>query len=164
MADLIINILSCVGSLASITGIVITYRQVKKVRSVAEATKEATEKTQEEVSKTLSIVQVAKYCESISIIQQAITDNEIKLALYLCHELKAALYELQTHLQKYCEANGLCDFKKHIQSLGINVTNMTRSLTEGKDKLRRTKIIQDLENLHNQLSALQADYKAQNIG
>lgn len=150
--------------MASIIGIVITYHQVKKVRSVAEATKEATEKTQKDVSKTLSIVQVAKYCESISIIQQAITDNEIKLSIHLCHELKAALYELQIHLQRYQADNELCDFKKHIQSLGINVTNMTRSLTEGNEKLRRTKIIQDLENLHNQLSDLQANYKAQNIG
>lgn len=62
------------------------------------------------------------------------------------------MYELQIHLQKYSEANELYDFRKHIQSLGINVTNMRRSLTEGNDKLRRSKIIQDLENLHNQLA------------
>lgn len=155
--------LNLAGSCASLIAFAITCYQVYKLKKIAIATREATEKTQEDVSKTLSIVQVAKYCESISIIQQAITENEIKLAIHLCHELKGALYELQTHLLKYNNENDLCDIKKHIQLLGINVTNMTRSLTEGNDKLRKNKIIQDLEKLHNQLSDLQANFKAQNI-
>ena len=153
------DFLSFIGSLCSIIGIVITSLQVKKVRSVAEATKEATEKTQEDVSKTLSIVQVAKYCESILPIQQAVRENEIKLAIHLCHELKSALIELQANFETYHSDNIACNVTEHIKSLGINMRNMHKSLHDSKSKLKNDKIIQDLENLHNKMSEIQAIIK-----
>lgn len=133
--------------------------QVGRIKKVAIATRKATEKTQEDVSKTLSIVQGAKYCETISIIQQAIIDNEIKLAIHLCHELKAALIELQTTFETYHADNDVCDVSEHIKSLGINMENMHRSLHNVKVKLKSDKIIQDLESLHNRMSEIQAIIK-----
>lgn len=159
MNDTILNWISVFGSLASIVGICLTYRQVKAVKKVADAAKEASELTQQSIFKTLSTVQVTKYCESIFSIQNAINEDEIKLAIHYCHELKTALIELQESLSSLNESRISGDLSVHIQTLGINITNMHKSLPNQKDKLRKEKVVRDLENLHNQMSEILAKLK-----
>lgn len=154
---------SIAGSIASIIGIVLTYRQVKAVKKVADATKESAELTQKSLIRSLSTVRTAKFCESIIIIQDAVKDDEIRLAIHLCHELKTALIELQQSLSTYSENEESGKLSGHIQALGVNITNMHKALPDKKDKLRKSKIIEDLENLHNQMSEMQAKFKLNTV-
>ncbi len=159
MSNTIVNWISLLGSIASIVGIYLTYRQVKAVKKVAEVTKEASEQTQKSILKTLSTVEVTKYCESIFMIQNAIKEDEIKLAIHYCHELKTTLIELQESISSLNENQISNDLSVHIQALGININNMHKSLPDKKDKLNKEKIVRDLENLHNKMSEIQAKLK-----
>lgn len=152
------TIISIIGSVASVIGIILTYRQVKAVKCVAQATKEAAEKTQKSVLNSFSLGEASKFCESILIIQQALQDDEIRFAIHLCHELKTVLVEIQAYLKATGEYVNF-PMTGHIQSLNNNILNMQKCLPGNKDKLRKDKIIQDLENLHHQLSEIQAHFK-----
>lgn len=152
------TIISIIGSLASVIGIILTYRQVKAVKSVAEAAKEASEQTQQSVLNSFSLGEASKFCESILIIQQALQDDEIRFAIHLCNELKTVLVEIQAYLKATGEYVNF-PMTGHIQSLNNNILNMQKCLPGNKYKLRKDKIIQDLENLHHQLSEIQAHFK-----
>lgn len=158
IVEMVVTIISIIGSLASVIGIILTYRQVKAVKGVAQATKEAAEQTQKSVLNSFSLGEASKFCESILIIQQALQDDEIRFAIHLCHELKTVLIEIQAYLKATGEYVNF-PMTGHIQSLNMNIYNMQRSLPDKKDKLNKDKIIKDLENLHHQLSEIQAHFK-----
>lgn len=149
---------SLIGTVASLIGLGCTYHQVLKTQKAAIAAESAANSTKESIQKSISIVQVTKYSEQILTIQQEVNNDEIKLALHLCHELKSALLDLQKH-QTILEHKTELDLSNHIVTLGINITNMLKCLTKGTDKLNKTKIASDLEQLHEVMCKIQIQLK-----
>lgn len=165
----VITIISLVGSIASIVGIWFTYKQVVNIKKVTEATKEATEKTQNSIMQTLSIVQVTKYCESIETILESIRDDEFKLAIHLCRELKAVVIELNTNNtdveSPFRIPEGDYNFDEHVKQLGINIQSMEIALPkvkgnkDNKAKLKKDKLIEDFDNLLDSMTELKVKLK-----
>lgn len=151
--------LSEIGSIASLIGIVVAIWQILKTRKSAEAARISANQTKKSVQSLINIVQVTKHCEVIKTAQQAISDNEIRLALHLLHELKSAIIELHMTLSHLGKEQFVSDLQIHITSMGIDIANMQKSLREGSNKLKKEKITSNLENLLSTLTQIQVKLK-----
>ncbi len=150
--------LSDIGSIASLLGLLWTYIQVQRVKKVADATRQASEETKDSVQRMLSVAQVAKYCESIHLIIDEITANELRLALHLMRELKAAMIELQT--VPYLQHNGYSEtLSTHVKNMGVHIASLQKSLHDSGSRLKKDKITQDLDELSSVMTEIQAKIK-----
>lgn len=155
--------ISFLGGIASLAGILLallqsinTIRDVDKVRGIADAAKQASEDTQKAVRKTLSIVQVTKYCEQIKRIQEYLSNGDLKLTIHLIQEIQDAIIELKNHITNLnlniSEETVSC----HIQKMGINISHIRKALETNSDKYKKEAIHQDFDDLLTILLDLKA--------
>ena len=161
MSQNIINTISIIGSLASVIGIIITYRQVLDTRQATQATNKAVMDAMKDVQRTLTIVEVAHHLAIISQIQTAIIDNKFELALKIMRDLRTSIIEVkETPLlldtDHYIQLNG------HITTL-INDINNVHETLQKPDKLNKTVVIKHFDELSAQLAEIQAKFKHNTI-
>lgn len=163
--NIIISTLSILGSAASIYGIYLTYKQVEATKkeaeatkTIAEAAKEAAEQTQKDIHKTISTIEIAKYCEIITRIQEILEGENIHFALHLCEELHESLMEI-LEFEKTILKKGQSELQEYVDALSNNITFIRLSLFEKKGKLNKKKIITDLTKLHEIMLKVKTEYK-----
>lgn len=151
----VIEIISLIGSIASCMGIYITYVQMRKVKTISEATHSATSA----VVSLFRMVEVTKHCELIKSIQEALRSNHMRLALYQSQQLKSLLIDLLDSIS-YLETGIPLNFlQERRRILGIDVLNIHQSISENSQRLDRNRIIKNLELLSDDLQTLQAKLK-----
>lgn len=162
----IANLIGIVGGLASLFGIYLTICQVietKKdveiVGAIANTAKIAAEETRQSLRKTLSVAQVAKYCERIKLIQEKLNNKELPLVIHLIQDLQDAIIELQKYLKSVnftFNEKGIAD---HITKMGMNLNFIRTAIDRNNEKYKKGDILKDFDDLYIVLSELKAKLK-----
>ncbi|MDE7347569.1 MAG: hypothetical protein K2N48_12635 [Muribaculaceae bacterium] len=147
------NLIGVVGGLASTFGIYLTLCQliqtkenVTIVTAISKATKSATEATRKAIKKSLSVSQVAKYCEQIKRIQEHYENNDLKIVIVLIYELQEAIIDLRKYLNSYQIEYNENAVAKHIQKMGMNISVIKDAL-ERNTEYKRDEIRKDFQDL-----------------
>ncbi|MDE5886082.1 MAG: hypothetical protein K2H46_00680 [Muribaculaceae bacterium] len=157
------SLIGTIGSLASLFGIYLTLCQVieaKKdiimVAGIANATKTAAEETKQSIRKTISIAQLAKYCEQIKFIQEKLNNKELNFVIHLIHDLQDAILELQKYLKSVNISFDEGAIADHIKKMGMNITFIRTAIERGNEKYKRNEILKDFDDLLIVMSELKA--------
>lgn len=157
------DLIGLIGGSASLLGILFAILQlieakkdISNVAQIAEAAEKASIETKNAVRKTLSIVQVTKYCEKIKIIQENLMNDELKLVIHLTLELKEAIFELKNHISTLNINITEEVIALQIQKMGINMSLIRKAIETNSDKYKRDNIHKDFDELLNVLLELKA--------
>lgn len=157
------NLVGIVGGLASVFGIYLTLCQlvetkksVAYVTGVAEATQRATEETRKSLRKTMSVAQVAKFCEQIKRIQEYFANNELKIVVLLIHELQEAVIELQNYLKSINVQFNEKDLSMYVKKMGMNITFLNDMMERKIEKFNHDDIRKDFQDLLSIMLKLKA--------
>lgn len=161
--DWIRETISFLGGIASLAGILLallqsinTQNEVDNVKAIADAAKKASEDTQKAVRKTLSIVQVTKYCEQIKRIQEYLSNGDLKLTIHLIQEIQDAIIELKNQITNLNLTVSEESVSSHIQKMGINISLIRKAIETNSDKYKKDAIHQDFDELLTILLELKA--------
>lgn len=148
------NFIGTVGGLASGFGIYLTLcelietkKDVEYVTGIAVATKNATEETKKSLRKTMSVAQVAKFCEQIKRIQEHFDNKEHNIVILLTHELQEAVIELRKYLKSLNIEFDEEALTNHITKMGMNITFIRTAIERNNEKYKRDDIRKDFQDL-----------------
>lgn len=157
------NLIGTLGGLASIFGIYLTMCQIIeakkdiiKVTAIANATKIATEETRQSLRKTLSVANVAKYCERIKLIQDKINHKELEFVIHLIQDLQDAIIELQKYLKSVNISFDEDSMQNHIIKMGMNLSFIRKAIDQNNEKYKKAEILKDFDELFIVISDLKA--------
>lgn len=153
-----VEVLGLCGSIGSIIGVAINFFQIRKVKCIAETTKQVTEETQASLQFRISLIDVVKHCETIKRILEALNNEEYEIALILLRELKCIVIELNT-IEWSCEFEHAVALKTYIPKLATDITNLQNYLKTKTKKFKMETMILNLDNLHTVMNSLQANLK-----
>lgn len=161
MVQTIINIISFIGSIASVVGIYLTYRQVKDTRQIAETTKHAVANAMKDVQRTLTIVEVANHLAIIEQIQNAIRYNKFELALKIMRDLRTSIIQIR-EAPLLLDTSHYITLSNLIQQLVNDINNVHETLNK-PEKLNKEIVIKHFDDLSTQLAEIQAKFKHKTI-
>lgn len=113
------GVASLLGILFTLLQIIDTKQEVNRVKEISIATKKATEDTRTSIRKTFSIIHITKYREQIRLIQEYISNNELKLVIHISQELQEIIIELNKYIESLNPADGRYSLSSSIITLGI---------------------------------------------
>lgn len=152
--------ISLIGSIASIVGLPIALYQIYKIKSNTQITNDAIVKTSKEILRTYSIVDIAKYCAIIKLIQNLLNSSKYEIAVYQMRELKEVMIELK-ELRLLDIGNFKEEMSSHIISIGTDISNLQKQISANKN-VKIEIIIDNLDKIARLLNEVQAKLKHQN--
>lgn len=163
--QIILTALSFIGSIASIIGIIISYQQIKKIKSVSEATDDAVKDTQKKLNRAFSMVDISKCIERIPTIKGDIHSGRLEIAHIRLRQIQGQLIEIKEvpHLK---DTKALKEISEYIPVLGSSISLVQKYSYASKDDLQRfdpDSILQALDKLYDSLSTLGAELKYKDL-
>ena len=150
------NWLSIVADIFTIIALLVTLYQLFTMKKISIATRDAILSTRKDIERSLTIHDIAKYNESIKLIQKDIQANKWDFALLRMKELRATIIELN-EIPYLKETTELQSFHNAKMQLGIDIYNINRQLlTNSKGKLSPDKISNTLEELSTMLITIKS--------
>ncbi len=150
------NWLSGIADIVTIAALIVTLYQLFKMKKINIATRDAILSTRKEIERSHTIHDIAKYNESIKLIQKDIQQDRWDFALLRMQELRATLIELN-EIPYLKEASELTSFHNSKMQLGIDINNINKHLlTNSKGKLSPEKISNNLEELSAMLITIKS--------
>lgn len=122
------NIISIIGTLASLVGLGITYVQVKEIKSISEANKLAINETKKEINFVLSLSESVLISNRIRETQGYLRDNKLDLALLRMQDLKNHL----VHFKGIKKINKIISYEMFISLISditIDISSLSDSLS-----------------------------------
>lgn len=155
-----IDILSLIGSIASIIGIPLSLWQIFKIKSNTDASRKAIEETKGEIQRVASISDLAKVAEIIKHIQDSISEQKDDIALFRLKELKSIIIELKER-----PILDSTDFKekisRHIVTIGADIINLHNLTLSVSTQIKRDIIVKHLEQVSDIIIEAQSRLKYQ---
>lgn len=158
----LINVLSVVGSVASLFGIAIAVLQTWSARLTAETTKQLVQETRNAVLTRLAGNEVIKAVQFIREIQTHLHARKVELALLRCRDLKAFLIEFRIN-------NTLAAFNQPLKNerlltdLIIVITNLETVVMGNNVTLDFEDLLKRLENLSTEFITFESVLKTKSL-
>lgn len=150
------NWLSGIADIVTIAALIVTLYQLFKMKKINIATRDAILSTRKEIERSHTIHDIAKYNESIKLIQKDIQQDRWDFVLLHMKDLRAALIELN-EIPYLKTASELQELPSSILQLGIDINNINKQLlTNSKGKLSPDKISNNLEELSAMLITIKS--------
>lgn len=143
----LINKLSILGTIASLVGLAITYIQVREIKSISEANKEAILETKESINYALLLSDSSHVSHLIAEIQGYLREEKLELA-------HLRMKDLKRHLISFKQTER---FKKNIsvQKINSNLTNLSTHINNISVVISKTSDTQiDLQTINQDIELL----------
>jgi hypothetical protein len=136
-----INLISLVGSFASVYGICVGVLQIISVKKSIGLTNTAISSTVEKIETSLTISELSSASKLIEEIQAYLTANEYSVSLVRLKDLKEIIIE---------HSFRITEFDKLIPIITDDVNNLSKKVNESK-KIRVQKIRENLETIKTEI-------------
>ena len=148
--------ISCVGSVASLYGIIITLWQVSRVKKVATAASEAVDRKLKEIDSFMAFADVKRHIEICNSINVYLTLKEYEAAAIKIEQLREMLVNLrQSNELKDDDFNSA---SSHLQNLGTDLQSL-RKHRSGTVKLNSDVLFTHISDICNFLEEVSSKLK-----
>ncbi len=120
----VVNIVSIVGTYASVFGLIIAFIQILSIKRISEATKNEVLQTQKRLSQIISVSELSKANKIIQEIQHFISTDKHELGLLRMKDLK----EIIIHYKCSSDLYGLtktAEYNEIIQKISDDLSNLS---------------------------------------
>lgn len=147
--------ISGVGSVASVYAIGITLWQLRQVKRVAQAAKDAAQKKSEEIAEFTLFAEIARHQEMCSGIVSCIYGEQYEAAAMKLNDIRKLLIEIREKNWDYADKTVL---NKLISDIGNDSVNL-RSRWMSKTELDTKVVLKHINRVSNTLSDISANLK-----
>lgn len=147
--------ISGVGSVASIYAIGITLWQLRQVKSVAQAARDAAQNKSKEIVEFTTFAEIARHQEMCSGIVSCIYGEQYEAAAMKLNDIRKLLIEIREKRWDYADKSVL---NKLISDIGNDSVNL-RSRWMSKTELDTKVVLKHINRVSNLLSDLSANLK-----
>ena len=151
--------ISGVGSAASVYAIAITLWQLKQVKRVAQAAKDAAQQKMEEIGRFLTYADIEKHIEKCNSIYSSIHGEQYEAAAMKLDEIRHFLIEMRERETGNVDASTI---NKVISDIGNDSVNLRNQLNSNGD-LDINVVFVHISNLLNVLSSVAANIKSEQL-
>jgi len=147
--------ISGVGSAASVYAIAITLWQLRQVKRVAQAAKDAALKKSEEIKSFLTYAEIEKHIEMCNSIYSCINGAQYEAAAMKLDEMRHLLIEMRERGTGSVDVATINEMISDIGNDSVNLRNRWKSNEELDDKV----VFKHINKLSNVLSEIAANIK-----
>gem|GEM_PF-1568088 len=154
----LVNGIGIVGSIASLTGIIIAYIQIVSVKKITESTNLAINKTLNELLKSFSISDLSRAIKLVQEVQNFIRLEKIESALLRMQDLKSILIQIR-HVEVLNDKYENEEYREIMTNLNIDISNINMILIKQKNGINNVKLCENLELVSTFFSELESKLK-----
>lgn len=132
----VVNVLTAVGTYASVVAFVVMLQQFESVRKT-------TENVKQEVNKIASIANLSQYAERVRTIYDDVCSKEYKLAAFKLESLQEALVSVKSKMK---DSEKIQQYTKVISTVSTTKTLLLEK-DVSEENLNLNKISQDMEKI-----------------
>lgn len=148
------DIVTYEGLFTSVYGVILTFIQVWKLKSTADATNKAVEDTANKIDQMLSIAEASKYVTHLRSVKEYVTNGKLELARLRMHDIKdfmnhiAFIKNISYNKQTYKNLLGVLDSNLHSIDQALHAKSQIDIVVFDEDIER---VVSFLSNIENQL-------------
>lgn len=144
----LINILSIIGTIASLVGLGINYIQLREVKNISEANNKVIKETKESINYVLLLSDSGSVSHLIGDVQGYLREDKLELALVKMKDLKKYLISFK-HLEKFKKNNSNSKISSNLTNLSTHINNISDNLS-----IKATNIKIDISTINRDLEIL----------
>lgn len=149
---------SIAGSVASLFGLWLTYRQIKSVKTITEETKTAVDTKIIEINKYLTLADMSRILPLAKEVQTyLLSPLKLELAIVRMRDLKIEIVQLRQNSRVLSEEE-LSNLSSCINNLGIDIKNISTSI-QNKEQLSIEVLVDHIESILTVLADLEGKLK-----
>lgn len=154
----IYEIVSVVGSVASLFGLIIAILQISSLKKIAEETNRAVEETKAELIQSISISDVSKAIKLIEQIQMYAGNKKFEAAHLRLQDLRILLIQFKGNAQSV-RLNDKGKYDDLLADLGIHISNLYNTIFMKEKSINIVVLNQTLEDVAAILASLENELK-----
>ena len=142
------NVISIIGSVASLAGIIVAIYQVWELKSRTKAVEDALESAKEKMAELTIFSDINIHSQYIKEVQTHIRTSHHGEALITYRELKEKLCKLLGYIEGRPELTKQCgDLKKLVGSAGCDIKNLNRLMMNPNSYADCERMVENLEDI-----------------
>lgn len=153
MSSEIVNWIGVIGSFLSLIGVIIAIWQIRKTRRIAQAAKDASERTQKIISRNLLLSDVSTCTKNLEEIKTYVRIERYESSLIRVNDLISALVQIQQRLDAV-EQNIPFEFEEMLSQLSIIRENFEKKVKRKSAKIDSIQINSQLSLISDDLNKL----------
>ncbi len=153
-----INLITIIGTLASLIGLIIVYIQVNTLKNQSKVTQEIAEKTRNSLLFFINALDIAKIIRLPQEIQGHNRSGKFELSIMGMHDLKYSLKQILNNPHIKLLVNE-ARYSKHITDLSVDINNIEKQLSKSSGSLSIEKLNGNLEAILNDLQDIDTKLK-----
>jgi hypothetical protein len=156
-----INILSIIGFLLSILGVLIAYFQILSIKEITIETQKQINENIRLNNNFLMLSDLSRKAAMVDEIQGYLKDGKIEMCILRMKDLKIILNSLRNQ-DYYNSLVSKKEFRDVFQNFNIDLDNFHKHQINNKNKINKEIIIRNLEGLSTLFLGVEAKLKTQN--
>lgn len=153
MSNDFVNWLSVLGSIASLIGLPIAIWQIRKTRRVAEAARDASNRTQKIISRNLLLSDVKTCIKNLEEIQSFVRFDRYESAQIRTSDLVSYLYQIQQRTKDSEQALEI-EYEEMLSQLSIIREEFERKVNKSSARINNVQINTQLSLISDDLNKL----------
>jgi hypothetical protein len=153
MINDIIYWLSVLGSIASLVGLPIAIWQIRKTRRVAEAARDASDRTQKTISQNLLLSNIHTCIKNLEEIQSFVRYERYESAQIRAYDLISYLYQIQQRTKNSQQTLEI-EYEEMLSELSIIREEFERKVNKSSARINNVQINTRLSEISNSLHKL----------
>jgi hypothetical protein len=141
------------GTFASLTGLVIVFFQIKQVKNVAQATKEASEKTRARITELIFVMEIPKAQRLVVEIQNYNRQKKFEISLLRMQDLRYHLLQIKNNVN-FSEFIKLQDYVDFVTDISIEINNVEKVIEKAPKTFNMVRMNSTLDRILIHLSDL----------
>jgi hypothetical protein len=151
MSNLVINIISIIGSVLSLIGVIIAIAQIRKTLRAAQSAQAAATQTQFAISRNVLLTDISTCTRSLEELKVLIRGKRHEAALIRATDLSAQLIQLQ-HIQHSTNDIQNINFREILTQLSILRELLERKVFQQNTEVNPVQVNSQLSQISDQLN------------
>lgn len=126
------NHLSIIGSIASLFGLWLAYKQIQTIKDITSKTNEAVQSKLKYLNGFLTMADMTRIISSTKEILGYLSSSKMELALLRMRDLRTELVQLRQNKQILGSNDVLLSLNKCVSTLGIDIGNINDSIMKNR--------------------------------
>lgn len=156
----VIDYINFSGTIASLIGLIIVIYQIMKLKGIAEASKDASEKTRARITELLFAMDIPKALKVVQEIQHYNRSSKFELSILRMQDLKYHLIQVKNNGKYDVDKQHYVEF---ITDLSIDLSNIEKEIKNKTKSIDIVRLNSTLDKILNYLSDIDTTVKSEGV-